>query len=332
MSPRLNCTPKLRHHIEELLRRDTARHFQSVDECALRRRVDAYYLPMFRWTIEVVEAAQKRRLGEATRCVCIGLSCPQGGGKTTMSMYMQEALALAGMKCAVMSLDDVYWKHEDQVALANANPANPLLQYRGNPGTMDVPLLMDTIWKCQTSQSEVALPRYDKSKHNGRGDRAPLSEWDRKRCPLDVLLIEGWCMGFQAIKTSSPKLSEHLKVVNDELHAFGKVYEELDGLIVIKIDDLDWVYEWREQPERLLREANRPALTSDEVRDFVHRFMPAYKTYLPELYADPKDSSSRLATIPRLVFSVSATREPVDEPMEFNFTSKALQEGLLVLH
>ena len=145
--------------------------------------------------------------------------------------------------------------------------------------------------------------------------------------------------------------------MNDELHAFGKVYEELDGLIVIKIDDLDWVYEygfvvssffseggrpirlmqvlsrWREQPERLLREANRPALTSDEVRDFVHRFMPAYKTYLPELYADPKGSSSPLATIPRLVFSISATRELVDKPMEFNFTSNALlQEGSLLLH
>ena len=47
-----------------------------------------------------------------------------------MTMYMQEALAFAGLKCAVISLDDVYWKHEDQVALANANPANPLLQVR----------------------------------------------------------------------------------------------------------------------------------------------------------------------------------------------------------
>ena len=129
MSPQLNYTQKLRHHIEDLLRHDIAKRSQSVDEYALRHRVNEYYLPMFCWTIEVVEAAQKR-LGEAKRCVCIGLSCPQGGGKTTMSTYMQKALAVVGTKCAVMSLDDVYWKHEDQVALAKANPANPLLQVR----------------------------------------------------------------------------------------------------------------------------------------------------------------------------------------------------------
>ncbi|OWZ21165.1 Cell division protein kinase [Phytophthora megakarya] len=233
---------------------------------------------MFSWTTEVVEAAQKNQ-GDAKRCVCIGLSCPQGGGKTTASMYMQEALALMGKKCAVMSLDDVYWKYEQQVALAKANPDNPLLQYRGNPGTMDVPFLMDLVRECKTSTEEIALPRYDKSQYDGRGDRAPPSEWDRQQGPLDVLLIEGWCMGFQAID-DGPELSEHMKAVNKELRAFDKFYDELDALVVIKIDNLDWVYQWREQPEQLLREAKKPAMTPDQVRDFVDRFMPAYKTYI----------------------------------------------------
>ena len=56
-----------------------------------------------------------------------------------------------------------------------------MLQYRGNPGTIDVAFLMTLIRQCKTSSGEIALPRYDKSKHNGRGDRAPLSEWDRKQ-------------------------------------------------------------------------------------------------------------------------------------------------------
>ncbi|KAF4028681.1 putative ATP-dependent kinase TDA10 [Phytophthora infestans] len=194
MTAFLERTQKLRQHIEALIRRDAIKRSLTVDDHALRRRVDDYYLPMFSWTTEVVEAAQKKQ-GDAKHCVCIGLSCPQGGGKTTASMYMQEALALMGKKCAVMSLDDVYWKYEQQVALAKANPGNPLLQYRGNPGTMDIPLLMDLVYECKSSTGEIALPRYDKSQHNGRGDRAPLSDWDRKQGPLDVLLIEGWCMG-----------------------------------------------------------------------------------------------------------------------------------------
>ncbi|KAG2766679.1 hypothetical protein PC116_g955 [Phytophthora cactorum] len=326
MAAFLERTQKLRQHIEALIRRDAAKRSLAVDGRAMRRRVDDYYLPMFSWTTEVVEAAQKKQ-GDGKRCVCIGLSCPQGGGKTTASMYMQEALALMGKKCAVMSLDDVYWKYEQQVALAKANPANPLLQYRGNPGTMDVPLLMDVVHECKTSTGEIALPRYDKSQHNGRGDRVPVSEWDRKQGPLDVLLIEGWCMGFQAIDDASPELSVHMKAVNKELRALDKFYEELDGLVVIKIDNLDWVYEWREQPEQLLREAKKPAMTPDEVRDFVDRFMPAYKTYLKELYAaDPKESTSPLAKVPRLIFSITSAREPAGKPMEFNFTSEALKD------
>jgi hypothetical protein len=46
---------------------------------------------------------------------------------------------------------------------------------------MDVPFLMDLVRECKTSTKEIALPRYDKSQHSGRGDRAPLSEWDRKQ-------------------------------------------------------------------------------------------------------------------------------------------------------
>ncbi|CEG50459.1 Predicted kinase [Plasmopara halstedii] len=303
-------TQKLRQHIEALLRRDANEKAMSLSDQALRRRVDDYYIPMFKWTIEVVEAVQKKQ-GDAKHCVCVGISCPQGGGKTTLSVFMQEALAFVGKKCAVMSMDDVYWKYDQQMAIAKANPGNPLLQYRGNPGTMDVSLLMRIVYECKTSTNVIALPRYDKSCNNGRGDRAPFCDWDRRLGPLDVLIIEGWCMGFQAVEDPVLGMSANMKAVNEELRAFNKFYEELDALIVIQIDNLDWIYDWREQPEQLLREAGKPAMTSDEVRDFVDRFMPAYKTYLKTLYADPKELISPLATIPRLMFSINSAREPV---------------------
>lgn len=35
-----------------------------------------------------------------------------------------------------------------------------------------------------------------------------------------------------------------MKAVNKELLKFDKFYEELDGLVVIKIDNLDWVYQY----------------------------------------------------------------------------------------
>lgn len=117
----------LRQHLESLLRRDfAARGAKSVDEIALGRRVDEYYLPMFLWTEEVVQAARKRSADQ--RCVFIGLSCPQGGGKTTVSKYLEEMMGFTGKSCAVLSLDDVYWTRAKQLEVAAANPGNPLLQ------------------------------------------------------------------------------------------------------------------------------------------------------------------------------------------------------------
>lgn len=33
-----------------------------------------------------------------------------------------------------------------------------------------------------------------------------------------------------------------MKAVNTALHEYGPFYQELDGLVVIKVGDLDWVY------------------------------------------------------------------------------------------
>lgn len=41
-------------------------------------------------------------------------------------------------------------------------------------------LLLDVVRTCKTSTGEILLPRYDKSLHDGRGDRAPQSEWAKK--------------------------------------------------------------------------------------------------------------------------------------------------------
>lgn len=49
---------------------------------------------------------------------------------------------------------------------------------------------------------QVAIPRYDKSQQGGRGDRAPKEAWPVKRGPLDVVLFEGWMLGFSPFSDS----------------------------------------------------------------------------------------------------------------------------------
>jgi len=40
------------------------------------------------------------------------------------------------------------------------------------------------------------LCRYDKSKNEGRGDRADASRWPEVKGPVDIVLFEGWMSGF----------------------------------------------------------------------------------------------------------------------------------------
>ena len=73
-----------------------------------------------------------------------------------------------------------------------------MLQYRGNAATHDMALGSDTLSSLTSSSaSTVPVPRYDKSKFEGRGDRADASTWPAVELPLDIVLFEGWMLGFR---------------------------------------------------------------------------------------------------------------------------------------
>lgn len=46
------------------------------------------------------------------------------------------------------------------------------------------------------SQDEILIPRYDKSAYGGKGDRAPKDQWQKVQGPLDLVIVEGWMLGF----------------------------------------------------------------------------------------------------------------------------------------
>lgn len=46
-----------------------------------------------------------------------------------------------------------------------------------------------------------------------------------------------------------------------------------------------WVFKWRLQAEERMRASGKPGMTDAQIADFVARFMPAYKAYLPGLYS-----------------------------------------------
>lgn len=258
-------------------------------------RIYAYYLPIFFWVerelkrFQKLQRAQGKQAGDV-RPMIIGFSCPQGGGKTTMTTFLSKLLARSGKGTEIASLDDFYVPYTEQRALADRFAGNRLLEHRGMPGTHDLDLLLDTMDSvralCEKKtcvEDAVKIPRYNKSAHGGWGDRFEEAKWKTISGDVDVMLLEGWCMGFESLPITDLR-DGRLAVVNDVLKDYKEVYKRLDSMLVIEIENMEVVYGWRMEAERAMRAEGKNGLSDEQVRDFVSRFMPAYQHYSPGLY------------------------------------------------
>ncbi|KAL7789513.1 P-loop containing nucleoside triphosphate hydrolase protein [Trichoderma ceciliae] len=238
----------------------------------------------------------------------IGLNGLQGVGKSTLVVPLAAALEREGIPTLVCSIDDFYLTHQDQVALARQNPDNALWQVRGEPGTHDIALLKSVL-SSLLHHAPTTLPLYDKALFSGQGDRLPLSSWipvnhvqsggNPPRPPLQVIILEGWCVGFRPIspeavaaKRRAPNRTlhrhrlEHLLAVNEKLKEYDEVTDLFDAFLHIDSEKIEYVYDWRlEQEEHLRLTRGDPSvgMTKELVVKFVDAYYPAYELYLEGL-------------------------------------------------
>lgn len=235
-----------------------------------------------------------------TRPFIIGLNGVQGVGKTTLVQTLAETLRRdEGLETLVCSIDDFYLTHDDQVALAASMPDNMLVQVRGEPGTHDMSLAR-TFLASILHSSPTRVPRYDKSLHSGQGDRLPRSAWPEVNMPgqpkVQVLLIEGWCVGFRALppvavaaRYSAPSRTlkqhdpAHLLFINEKLVDYAVVTDALDAFVHLDAERTEWVYDWRREQEAALRAARGAGMTDDQVVRFVDAYYPAYELFTDDL-------------------------------------------------
>mmetsp|Transcript_15673 Transcript_15673/g.47400 ORF Transcript_15673/g.47400 Transcript_15673/m.47400 type:complete len:339 (+) Transcript_15673:25-1041(+) len=260
------------------------------------KRIYEFYLPLYAWM-------RRRVPEERKKTVILGLHCPQGGGKTTMCDVLEGLFERDGLSCVVASIDDFYLTHAELEALAARHAANPLLAGRGPPGTHDARLLASTL-DALRRPGTVAIPRYDKSAHAGKGDRRPAADWPAVQAPVDVVVLEGWCLGFRPkADTADP----HLRQIDDFLRTdLAPLYDTFfDAFVTLRVPDPNVVYTWREQAEAQLRAKGKPAMTQAQIVAFVDRYMPLYKHYLPGLYASDVVPGNTLNV------AINERREPI---------------------
>lgn len=108
-------------------------------------------------------------------------------------------MKVLGITCASVSYDDFYLTFKEQSEIANQNKDNKYWQGRGVAGSHDIDLGFFTIKNMkQCGKDEcVFIPQYDKSLNNGKGDRADTSKFRKVDGPIDLVIVEGWMLGFK---------------------------------------------------------------------------------------------------------------------------------------
>jgi len=237
------------------------------------RRIHHLTIPILLWLAN----ARTRVSG---RPLVAGLSAPQGAGKSTLGRHLIRLLADFGLRATTISIDDFYLPHVDQERLAARHAGNPYLRYRGYPGTHDLALGTTTLEALRsiTADGEVVVPAYDKSLHGGRGDRLPRENWPTARGPLDLVLVEGWMLGFRPVEPAAI-LDPELRLVNGRLRDYDAWHRLIDVMVILKTTDIADVLRWRIEAEDAVRASGRVGLERAAIEDYVRRFTPAYETY-----------------------------------------------------
>lgn len=213
----------------------------------------------------------------------IGINGCQGSGKTTLADALVALLTHDHqLKCVAISIDDFYLTKAERTQLAEQ--VHPLLQTRGVPGTHDVALAVRTLKALTDGDSTVAIARFNKA----QDDRAPESQWDTHQGPMDIVILEGWCVGAQAqpfaeliepintLEAEEDHEGSWRHFVNAQLQLdYPPLFDLLDVRIMLKAPSFDCVLRWRLEQEEKLKQHQQGAGIMSPAQ--IERFIAHYQ-------------------------------------------------------
>jgi len=202
--------------------------------------IDDHYSPLAEWVM-------KRR--QPGKTLFLGINGAQGTGKSTLADYLKLILEIEyGWSVAVLSIDDFYLTKAERSQLAQ--DIHPLLATRGVPGTHDIQMLVDCIERLRALEPDntMTLPRFDKA----HDDRASPDSCPTVSGAIDLIILEGWCVGSQpqseeSLSQAINTLEEHQddsgtwrRYVNEQLQGpYAELFAHLDGLVFLQAPSFD---------------------------------------------------------------------------------------------
>ncbi len=241
------------------------------------KQATTFFLPMADWLLETMQQSDKSTL-------IVGVYGAQGSGKSTLADLLLRYISAAGKTVVGVSLDDFYLTRKERAQLAAE--VSPLLATRGPPGTHDVGLALRTVQYATTlaAGESMAIPRFDKASD----DRVNESQFDKVHGPVDLIILEGWCLGCAPVPDD--QLVEPVnelernedpdgvwrRFVNESIATYQPLFDSIDELVMLKTVNFESVLRWRSVQEDKLRTTTHSTgsgiMTSATLERFVQFF------------------------------------------------------------
>jgi D-glycerate 3-kinase len=237
------------------------------------------------YATDVVERVLDALLARAARLrrpLLAGISGLQGSGKSTLARELGVSARARGVRCEVLSLDDVYYGRRERLRLARTR--HPLFATRGVPGTHDVALLQRTLaaLAMASPRRPARVPRFDK----GHDTRVTPSRWRTVTRPPELIVLEGWCVGVppqdagalrrpvNALERDEDRDGRWRVAVNAALAGdYARLWRRLDRLVLLQAPSFAVVARWRDEQEQSLRARGAPrALDRAALRRFLTHY------------------------------------------------------------
>ncbi|MBB1348221.1 HAD-IIB family hydrolase [Pseudoalteromonas sp. SG45-2] len=215
--------------------------------------------------------------------IFVAINGCQGSGKTTLADFLVTWFSKnTPLNSVALSIDDFYLAKQARTELAK--DVHPLFTTRGVPGTHDVALMNSTITNLLAGEVNVPLPRFNKHED----DCVLTSDWLTNEKPVDIVILEGWCVGSEPQPLFS--LSEPLNELEQQFDKEGvwrrcvnsclaneykAVFNLIDYTVMLKAPSFSDVFTWRQEQEQKLiakKGEGSGTMTNEQLVYFISHF------------------------------------------------------------